>query len=906
MKWIKDLPDDFTQDFQFGVIGHVDPRAWLKENLKVEKADLDCPITITRDEILQNKLIRESILLDDIGDQAISWTYSNGHVLDDDIQTTGCCIVGDEMRRISMARQNIISVPDLSELTTLISLELSNCPLSDVSNVARLTNLKTLDLSWCAALSDLSALGTMTALSALKLSDCGALSDVSGLAGMNNLVSLDLSWCTALTDTSGLLDMTSLTSLDLSGCDNLTDISGLLDMTSLTSLNLFGCDNLTDLSALESLSGLTRLDIRIESLEDIFFLARLSRLEYLDLTGCKAIKNLSVLAELTSLTTLMLYECSSQDFSFLKGLKSLTTLELTGGKSFTDLSDLVGLTSLSWLSLPESKFLKDVSGLEYLTSLTFLRMTNCNSLEQLPRLSKLVNLTSLDLRACTALRDLSGLRGLTSLTSLELNRCKSLQDLSGLEDLTGLTTLDFQECSALHDVSGIAGLKNLLSLNFDDCPNVDHETNRESIGTLDNLQKLHGIAEPWRTQILWNAALRRGDQAALNDKLERMLDVCASKMSSPSLRSDFLASLSLARISDEQMKQVHGMAWSREEWCQLLLSTDNRLDPVGSEPKYGIHDGSIVFDTCHTFFRDSGESPINGGWRGVGIRDAMKGYILAVAEGARWEGAHEVIAIAADQALLELDKSNGIEAHPSWDESLVDLLLALQHMSLNKQHDDLLRAVSDANRQTFDLRLRVAATEVELEKGRWGIALQHMEGLPSSLESELMSKIIPKMVGDEVPDAVLKWMEEAADQDLEFLINGTPLSPAEGLKNRGIRETLFWLHTGGRRSGILKLVRTFFEHFPDDPWVLALHAECMRSVNEKEKESSLAGGLKKSLQSEAILTQLGPMVSQQLTSTLEGKTDTELHQLAVALLLEHFGAVTPQYREAILKALKDQ
>ena len=105
--------------------------------------------------------------------------------------------------------------------------------------------------------------------------------------------------------------------------------------------------------------------------------------------------------------------------------------------------------------------------------------------------------------------------------------------------------------------------------------------------------------------------------------------------------------------------------------------------------------------------------------------------------------------------------------------------------------------MSDANRQAFDIRLRVAATEVELEKGRWGIALQHMEGLPSSLESELMSKIIPKMVGDEVPDAILKWMEEAADQDLEFLINGTPLSPAEGLKNRGVRETLFWLHTGG-------------------------------------------------------------------------------------------------------------
>ena len=157
-------------------------------------------------------------------------------------------------------------------------------------------------------------------------------------------------------------------------------------------------------------------------------------------------------------------------------------------------------------------------------------------------------------------------------------------------------------------------------------------------------------------------------------------------MSSSSFRLNFVSSLNVVRLSDDQLKRVYGMAWSREEWCQLLLSTDNRLDPVGSEPKYGFHDdGAIVFNTRHTFFRDSGESAIDGGWRGVGIRDAMKGYILAVAEGARWEGAHEVIDIAADRALLELDKSNGREAHPSWDEALVDLLMALQHMGLNKK-----------------------------------------------------------------------------------------------------------------------------------------------------------------------------------------------------------------------------
>ena len=29
MKWIEDLPDDFTQDFRFSVTGVDDPHAWL-------------------------------------------------------------------------------------------------------------------------------------------------------------------------------------------------------------------------------------------------------------------------------------------------------------------------------------------------------------------------------------------------------------------------------------------------------------------------------------------------------------------------------------------------------------------------------------------------------------------------------------------------------------------------------------------------------------------------------------------------------------------------------------------------------------------------------------------------------------------------------------------------------------
>ena len=35
MKWIQDLPNDFTQDFRFSVSGVDDPHTWLNDKLKL-------------------------------------------------------------------------------------------------------------------------------------------------------------------------------------------------------------------------------------------------------------------------------------------------------------------------------------------------------------------------------------------------------------------------------------------------------------------------------------------------------------------------------------------------------------------------------------------------------------------------------------------------------------------------------------------------------------------------------------------------------------------------------------------------------------------------------------------------------------------------------------------------------
>ena len=63
-----------------------------------------------------------------------------------------------------------------------------------------------------------------------------SLTDISALSGLTQLTSLNLSYCHTLTDISALSGLTQLTSLDLYDCKKLSDISALSGLTQLTNL----------------------------------------------------------------------------------------------------------------------------------------------------------------------------------------------------------------------------------------------------------------------------------------------------------------------------------------------------------------------------------------------------------------------------------------------------------------------------------------------------------------------------------------------------------------------------------------------------------------------------------------------------------------------------------------------
>ena len=66
------------------------------------------------------------------------------------------------------------------------------------------------------------------------------------VAKLTQLTSLNLDGCEEITDLEPLADMTQLTSLNLYECSEITNLAPLAKLTQLTSLNLEGCEEITD------------------------------------------------------------------------------------------------------------------------------------------------------------------------------------------------------------------------------------------------------------------------------------------------------------------------------------------------------------------------------------------------------------------------------------------------------------------------------------------------------------------------------------------------------------------------------------------------------------------------------------------------------------------------------------
>lgn len=314
------------------------------------------------------------------------------------------------------------SISVLSELTQLRELDLSNylegdeypkgsfhwyscrCPLTDISPLSALTQLRKLRLDGHSDLWNIDPILGLTKLLELSLEDCSlgqngtdeppeallpCLSSLSQLRKLNVGDSQDRSMIYDLDD---LALATELRSLSLQGCKNLTLIDGLSILVKLTELNMGGCGYyhggvfcgpyIDNISVLSELTDLRKLDLSSQPLTDDCIsemkISGMTQLRELDLMNCFGITSVSAFSKLTELRKLSLFGNNVRDISPLTTLIRLRSLDLSFQLSnvghLWNILELAKLTELRELSVEAINL--NESHLSALTQLTRLNGPN--------------------------------------------------------------------------------------------------------------------------------------------------------------------------------------------------------------------------------------------------------------------------------------------------------------------------------------------------------------------------------------------------------------------------------------------------------------------------------------------------------------------------------------------------
>ncbi|HVA48599.1 MAG TPA: hypothetical protein VNH11_19695 [Pirellulales bacterium] len=170
----------------------------------------------------------------------------------------------------------------------------------DLSPLARLTDLRKLDISAFESPYDLAPLRASPRLAELRATYCNWLTsaDLVRLAGAPKLTSLSLDACDKLDDVAPLAKLATLESLSLNWCSEISNIRPIEKLGELRSLGLSGCDGIRDFRPIGRLKRLVNLTLDMTELRDVSFVRALPDLRYIDVSQCWELGDISPLVGL--------------------------------------------------------------------------------------------------------------------------------------------------------------------------------------------------------------------------------------------------------------------------------------------------------------------------------------------------------------------------------------------------------------------------------------------------------------------------------------------------------------------------------------------------------------------------------------------------------------------------------
>lgn len=168
----------------------------------------------------------------------------------------------------TLSGSNITSLLSVSGFSNLEKLTIKDTDISNVSDLSRLKNLKTLLFDFNPELKNLSGIVGLINLEYLGIRNCKNLIDLSHVSDFNKLSGIQINDC-GITSTNGLKNLPLLKNVNLNDNPSLESIDEIGQIGSLEIVTISGCPNIKSLSSLTKLSNLSFLKAEKHNLQTV-------------------------------------------------------------------------------------------------------------------------------------------------------------------------------------------------------------------------------------------------------------------------------------------------------------------------------------------------------------------------------------------------------------------------------------------------------------------------------------------------------------------------------------------------------------------------------------------------------------------------------------------------------------
>ncbi len=355
-----------------------------------------------------------------------------------------------ETTDIEIHSNDLSSYAPLAELKNLKKIRARTSKVTDMTPLANLTQLNTIDVEYTAAGQDLSWMNKLVNLQNIILIAKG-LTSVEGLPTLPKLYRIRLERIAAPKLDALVPALPNLTTAELR-YGTFTDISALTKLPKLANVSFYGA-SIKDFSPMAAAPQLKSLNYYATNGSDYTTLGTLKQVQILS----GGLTNLDSLAWIQDMPNLKRFDVFSEkvtDYTPLKNAPNINNLSIWKMKvPVGDLAFLKPLKDLAYLKIDSNDGVKGYEALGELTKMQYLYLVN-NDKKDNPTidfafLQKMPDLRGLRLSASTAENlNIQGLKRLGNirLDFMNLGEGKKAVDLSTFKDLPDLTMLDLQEC----------------------------------------------------------------------------------------------------------------------------------------------------------------------------------------------------------------------------------------------------------------------------------------------------------------------------------------------------------------------------------------------------------------------------------------------------------------------------